>query len=298
MITPPALQPGDKVGIISTARKISAEELQPALKIIKSWGYKPSLGKHLFAAHHQFAGTDAQRLADLQSFINDPDIKAILCARGGYGTVRIIDQVDFAPLLKHPKWICGYSDVSVLHNKLDRLGIASLHCSMPINFGSNTTEALTSISDVLAGRSITYRLAPHSFNRSGTTEGRLTGGNLSMLYSQLGSPTALDTTGAILFMEDLDEYLYHIDRMMYNLARNNYFSKVAAIIVGGMSDMNDNQVPFGQSAEEIINDHVKNLGIPVCFGFPAGHLKDNRSLIMNRPARLQVGDEVILEMHG
>lgn len=295
---PQPLKAGDHIGVVSTARRISPEELEPALKVIEGWGFMVKLGANLFEQHHQFAGTDKQRLEDLQNFIDDPEVKAILCARGGYGTVRLIDDVDFSAMMANPKWIGGYSDVTVLHNKLSSLGIASLHCSMPVNFKSNTPRALSSIKDAFTGRPLNYEVASHSFNVAGTAEAILVGGNLSMLYSQLGSNTALDTAGKILFMEDLDEYLYHIDRMMYNLVRNHYFEDVAGIIIGGMSDMNDNQVPFGSTAEEIIYRHIKDLGVPVCFGFPAGHLDDNRALVMNNPARLEVGQTVKLSMHG
>lgn len=290
MITPPALKAGDTIAIISTARKISREELEPAVQEIEKRGFKVHFGKNLFAEDHQFSGTDAQRTDDLQACLDNPEIKAILCARGGYGTIRIIDNIDFSTFQKAPKWVCGYSDVTVLHNKISSLGIESLHSTMPINFPTNTTEAINSLFDSLEGKSIRHQFSSHPFNRTGKAEGTLTGGNLSMLYSQCGSPTSLDTKGAILFIEDLDEYLYHMDRMMYNLKRNGYFENLAGVIIGGMSDMNDNTIPFGKTAEEIILDHFKGYKFPICFGFPAGHVDDNRTLIMGRKIKLDVSD--------
>lgn len=294
MIKAPPLQKGDSIGLLSTARKISKEELNYTLNLFKEWGLKVKLSPHLFAEDHQFAGTDEQRLADLQSFIDNPNIKAIICVRGGYGTVRIIDELNFLSLNNHPKWICGYSDVTVLLNKLGNLGFESVHSSMPINFENNSAESLESLRKILFGMDLSYDIEAHPFNRSGKCEGRVTGGNLSMLYSQLGSPTAIDTEGKILFLEDLDEYLYHIDRMMHNLKRNGYFEKLAGLIIGGMSDMNDNTIPFGKSAEEIIKEIIEPYNFPVCFGFPAGHLDDNRALIFGRKVSLEVGNRVKL----
>lgn len=291
MRRPAPLHKDDRIGIVSTARKISRAELQPAITRIEGWGFQVQTAPHLFEEHHQFAGTDEQRLSDIQGFIDDPEIKAILCARGGYGTVRIVDDINFLPLIENPKWIAGYSDVTVLHNKLSRLGIESLHCSMPINFKSNTPEALNSLQDVLSGKPLSYSFATHPFNKTGKARAKITGGNLSIIYSQTGSDTALKTENQILFIEDLDEYLYHIDRMMYNLRRNGYLEKPAAVMIGSMRDMNDNQVPFGETAEEIIHRHLKDADYPVCFGIPVGHLDDNRALIFGRPLTLEVSDE-------
>lgn len=299
MIRPPALMPGDTIGILSTARKISPDELEPAIALLKEWGFKVRSAPNIFKEHNQFAGTDQQRLQDLQGFIDDPEIKAILCARGGYGTVRIIDDVNFEPLLNSPKWIAGYSDVTVLHNRLSQLGIESLHSTMPVNFKTNTAEALDSLHKALSGEAISYHIPSHPYNRNGRANGSITGGNLSMLYSQTGSPTSLKTANNILFIEDLDEYLYHIDRMMYNLKRNGYLTSPAGVIIGGMSDMNDNTIPFGETAEETIQRHLSKFNYPVCFGFPAGHLADNRTLIFSRKATLNVSDkEVTLTFNG
>ena len=295
MISPQALEAGDTIAIISTARKISKKELEPAIQEITSRGFKVHLGKNLFKKDHQFSGTDAQRAEDLQCCLDSPHIKAILCARGGYGTVRIIDQIDFNKFKKSPKWVCGYSDVTVLHNKISALGIESLHSTMPINFATNTTASLNSLFDLLKGESTTYETGAHRFNKPGQAEGILTGGNLSMIYSQCGSDSSLRTDGAILFLEDLDEYLYHIDRMMCNLKRNGYFDKLSGVIIGSMTDMNDNTIPFGHTAEEIIHHHFADYNFPVCYGFPAGHIDHNRTLVLGRKVLLNVGKTTTLK---
>ncbi len=295
VLRPESLQKGDSIGIVSTARKISKEELQHAVSVLESWGLKVVFGKNLFAEHHQFAGTDEQRRSDFQHFMDDENIRVILCARGGYGTVRIIDDLDFTEFLKKPKWVCGYSDVTVLHSKLATLGVESLHCSMPVNFEKNTQESLESLRKALFGEPLFYEVGNHKSNKKGETEAEIIGGNLSMIYSQTGSETAVKTDGKILFLEDLDEYLYHIDRMMQNLQRNHLFKNAKGIIIGSMTDMNDNTIPFGKNAEEILSEYFKDLNIPICFGFPAGHLNDNRALIFGRKARLKVAEKTMLK---
>ncbi len=294
MITPKPLKKGDTVGLVSTARKVNSEELKFSLELFESWGLKVELASNLYEVHHQFAGTDEQRLADVQGFIDSPDISAIICVRGGYGTVRIIDELNFFPLVENPKWICGYSDVTVLLNKLRKVGVECLHSPMPLGFADNTPGSLQSFRKALFGEDLKISCAPHALNRIGEAKGRLNGGNLSVLYSQMGSGTALDLDGDILFIEDLDEYLYHIDRMMQNLKRNGYLDHISGLIIGGMTDMNDNKVPFGQSAEEIISEVSRSYNFPVCFGFPAGHGPDNHTLIFGRRAVLKVGDSVEL----
>jgi len=288
MIIPEKLKIGDKIGIISTARKITIEELNPAIKTLESWGLQVVLGINLFQEDDQFSGTVVQRANDLQSMIDDNSIKAILCARGGYGTVQIIDAIKFTNLKKNSKWIVGYSDVTVLHSHLNNLGIASLHASMPINFESNTNESLLSLKNALFGNLNNVECKAHPLNKFGKIEGDIVGGNLSILYSLLGSQSAIDTTGKILFIEDLDEYLYHIDRMMMNLKRNGIFGNLKGLIVGGMSDMNDNSISFGKTAEQIILEYTKDYDFPICFGFPAGHLVDNRCLSLGINSILEI----------
>ena len=290
MIIPEKLVVGDKIGIISTARKITIEELKPATKTLESWGLKVVLGANLFQEDDQFSGTVDQRTNDLQIMIDDNSIKAILCARGGYGTVQIIDAINFTNLKKNSKWIVGYSDATVLHSHLNNLGMASLHATMPINFEGNTNESLLSLKNALFGNLNNVECKAHPLNKFGKIEGDVVGGNLSILYSLLGSSSDIDTIGKILFIEDLDEYLYHIDRMMMNLKRNGIFGNLKGLIIGGMSDMNDNSIPFGKTAEQIILEYTKEYDFPICFGFPAGHLADNRCLSLGVNSILEISE--------
>ena len=285
---PNYLKEGDKIALISTARKISSNELQAAIECIESWGLDVVLGKYLFNSHHQFSGKDDERTRDLQSMLDNPEVKAVLCVRGGYGTVRIIDDIDFSHFQKNPKWLAGYSDITVLHSQIHKLNVATLHSTMPISFSSNTSEALKSLKYALLGKNLSTKIDHHPFNRFGEAKGQIVGGNLSILYSLMGSPSDLNTDGKILFIEDLDEYLYHIDRMMMNLKRSGKLSNLKGLIVGGMTKMNDNNIPFGKDAESIIKDAVSEYNYPVCFGFPAGHIKDNRALKLGVIVELKV----------
>ena len=288
MISPKYLQKNDTVAIVSTARKISLKEIQRAIKLLESWDLNLKIGRTIGLEKHQFAGSNEERIKDFQDMIDDEEVKAIWCARGGYGTVRIIDALDFTQFKKNPKWIIGYSDVTVLHNHINNLGFETLHATMPINLSKNSPEALKSLKGALFGNSLQYIIKSDKLNKPGSVTGPLVGGNLSMLYSLLGSSTSIDTTDKILFIEDLDEYLYHIDRMMLNLKRNGYFDNLKGLIVGSMSEMNDNTIPFGKTAKEIIFEICKYYDFPVCFDFPAGHVDDNRSLIMGRTIQLAV----------
>ena len=291
MLKPPSLNKGDKIGLAATARKITFNEISKAVGIIKKQGFVPVYDDDLFAEDHQFAGSDQLRALKVQQMLDDPEIKAIFSVRGGYGSVRIIDLLDFTSFKAQPKWFVGYSDISVFHCHINHvLGIQSLHASMPINFSENTDKALNDLFQVLTGKHLTYQFDANRLNRSGSTEGILCGGNLSVLYSLMGSNSFPDMEGKILFLEDLDEYLYHIDRMMVGLKRAGVLSKLKGMIIGSMSDMNDNEVPFGKTAYEIISEAVGNYDYPVCFGFPAGHVDDNRPLIMGGKVKLDVQD--------
>ncbi|MEM6273589.1 MAG: LD-carboxypeptidase [Bacteroidota bacterium] len=292
MIFPPPLKPGDKVGLLSTARKIAREELQPALDSLRAWGLEPVLGEHLFAVDHQYAGTDAQRTADLQTMLDRPDLAAILCARGGYGTLRIIDAVDLRGLRKHPKWIVGFSDVTTLIMAAYNRNLATIHGPMAISWNGKTGDAASRehLRQMLFGELSTYAAAPirQDLVRTGRGEGRLIGGNLSMLSQLLGTETDFSTKGCVLFLEDLDEYLYHIDRMVVHLRRAGKFAQLAGLIVGGFTDLHDNDTPFGMSYEEIIADAVREHDYPVCFDFPVGHAPRNYPLIHGAKVRLEV----------
>jgi muramoyltetrapeptide carboxypeptidase len=296
MTTPPFLQTGDKVAIVSPARSITFEEVYPAMRILQRWGLEVVLGTHVFSKSDQFAGTDDQRVHDFQHALDDDSIRAILCSRGGYGTVRIIDKIDFRRYMAKPKWIIGYSDITVLHAHIHRhFAVETLHAVMPVNMKEDAaTESLESMRNVLFGSRISYTLPLAPLNRPGEGEGMLVGGNLSVLYSLMGSTSMPDTAGKILFLEDVDEYLYHIDRMMTAMKRAGKLDKLRGLIVGGMDRMNDNQVPFGRSAYEIISEAAEGQSFPVCFGFPAGHGVKNLALIMGRMVRFKVGQKVEL----
>ncbi|MDD5508603.1 MAG: LD-carboxypeptidase [Bacteroidales bacterium] len=298
MSTPAYLKNGDRVAIVAPARKITAEETEPAIQKLEEWGLAVVTGDHLYDSSNQFAGDDRVRAADLQNMLDDEGIRAIFCARGGYGLIRIIDRLDFSHFVRKPKWIVGYSDITVLHSHIhSHFGIETLHAVMPIHFGDpdSSADTLLSLKKALFGENLTYRLPASPLSRIGTARGTLVGGNLSLLYGLTGTPSDLATDGKILFLEDLDEYLYHMDRMMLNLKRGGKLARLAGLIVGGMTAMKDNQVPFGKTAEEIITEVVGEYDYPVCFHFPAGHVPDNRALILGREALLSVGNEVVFK---
>lgn len=290
MITPEFLQKGDTIGILATARKIDETALKPAIKMLESWGLHVVLGKTIGKEDHQLAGADWLRAEDFQQMMDNPKIKAILGAKGGYGTVRMVDRIDFSRFKQKPKWIIGFSDMTVLHSHINQMGIETLHAIMAQSFEKASPEALESLRKALFGEPLKYKIPAHPFNHKGSAKGELVGGNLSVIYSIIGSKSALDYKGKILFIEDLDEYLYHIDRMMMNLKRNGYFDGLKAVIVGGMTSMNDNEIPWGKDALEIIQDVLKDTKIPVIYNFPAGHIKDNRALILGKTVQVNATD--------
>ena len=291
MKIPAYLQKGDQVGILCTARSFSAEEAKPAMELLTSWQLKPVLGNTIGANTHQLGGTDEQRAEDLQQMLDNPEIKAIWIARGGYGTVRIIDKIDFSIFIQHPKWVIGFSDITVLHNHIHNLGVATLHAIMPFSVPKATNNAKETLYKALFGTSYNFQITSDSYNKKGKSEGLLVGGNLSIIYSLLGSVSSIDTSGKILYLEDLDEYLYHIDRMFYNLKRNGYFNHLNGLIIGGMTDMHDNSIPFGFDVKQIVTDLLQEYDFPVCFDFPAGHLPDNRALKLGTKISLEVKKE-------
>ncbi len=291
MITPPHLQKGDTVAILATARKNLDDNLKPAIDLLKSWGLNVVIGSSIGLDNNQLAGTDEQRAADFQQQLNNPNIKAIWCVKGGYGTVRMIDLLDFTAFKKNPKWIVGFSDVTVLHNHLNTLGFKSIHGIMPVTVAKATPEAIETLRIALFGEKLKYEIDPFMMNRPGKATGELVGGNLSILYSLFGSPSAIDCTDKILFIEDLDEYLYHIDRMMINLKRNGCLESIKGIVVGSMTKMKDNDIPWGKNAIEIIEDVTKTYHIPVLYNFPAGHIQDNRALILGDIVTINVNEK-------
>lgn len=286
--TPPPLQPGDKIAIVATARKVSRTELLPAIKLLRDWGFAPIEGQNLYAEDHQFAGPDFSRAADINTAIQNPEIKAILLARGGYGTVRIIDTIDYKALVSKPKWIIGFSDATILLNHLVQFpGIESIHGPMALTLPKADIASQNALLNIFSGKSDEILIPEHPFNMGRNTEGVLIGGNLSVLYSMLGSDSLPDPRGKILFLEDLDEYLYHIDRMMMGLKRSGFLNGLAAIVVGGMTDMKDNAVAFGSTAEQIIHHHISGKVDTHIFGVPSGHINNNYPLVIGRKYNLE-----------
>ncbi len=295
------LQPGDHVRILCTARSASATDLTPAVQLLEQWGYRVSLGKTIGLVQDQFGGSADQRLADFQDAWNDPDVHAIWIARGGYGTTQIVDAMSlednsaFLPRRQagakaehFTKIVIGYSDVTYLHGKLQASGFPSLHAFMPLELASRTEQCVESLHNALIGNGINIQLENTQKLEEQTSSGTLYGGNLSILYSMLGSKLFPDTTGAILFIEDIDEYIYHIERMMFSLKRAGKLKYLKALIVGGMTDMNDHEIPFGKNCEQIIKDLCADYEFPVIFNIPAGHLVDNRTLILGATATVEI----------
>ncbi len=286
------LKKGDTIGIVSPARAIEAAQVEPAIRFFEQHGLRVLVGENAYNREGQMAGSEEEKIQDIQGFISNLDVKAIISTRGGYGCVRIIDQLDLTPLAEQKKWLVGFSDVTVFHSHIHQIyGTPTIHSAMPINMTENPTEeekiSNKTLINCLFGADISYDLPAHHLNQSGDASGLLVGGNLSMLYSLCGSKSDLDTKGKILFLEDLDEYLYHVDRMMMNLKRTGKLENLAGLIVGGMSDMKDNAIPFGKNAEQIILEHTAEYGYPIYFGFEAGHQKLNKALRFGLPAEIK-----------
>ncbi|RDC65250.1 S66 peptidase family protein [Adhaeribacter pallidiroseus] len=289
MIFPPRLQPGDKIAICALARKITLVEIQSAVDILTSWGLEVVIGESLAGDFHQFAGNDALRLRDLQTMLDNPEIKAIISARGGYGTTRLLDQLNFEKFKKSPKWLIGFSDITALLCHVLGMGYAGIHSIMPSLFSRSGSEAaIESLRKVLFGEPITYQTSAHAFNRLGAAQGILFGGNISLLNTIIGTASDIDYTGKILFVEEIDEYLYNLDRMLVQLKRSGKLSCLTGLIVGHMTDMRDNPVPFGKTAYEIIQEHTAAYSYPVCYDFPTGHEPHNLALICGAQVRLEV----------
>ena len=297
-IIPYYLKDGDTIGITSPAGYTTIKEIEPAIEQIKSWGFQVKVGDTIGKRDFTFGGTDAERVADFQNMINDPAIKAILCARGGYGFVRIIDQIDFTKLKKNPKWMIGFSDITVLHSHLNRnYGVASIHSKMCNSFPEDwnkaepiQVETILSIRDALKGVAMKYTAPFNEHNRLGTTEAVLIGGNLKTLESLAGSKSDIRTTNKILFVEDTGEYLYSIDRMFWNLKRSGKLDHLAGLIVGGfrIKASEDAAEEFGKKLHEIVLEKITDCSYPVCFDFPVGHQKNNYALKCGVKHNLQV----------
>ena len=288
MKIPPSLQKGDTIALVATARKNIDDNLKPAIDLLHSWGLEVVIGSSIGLDNNQLAGTDEQRAADFQQQMDNPNIKAIWCVRGGYGTVRMIDLLDFTKFKQNPKWIVGFSDVIVSHSYGNKLKIATIHGAMPITVGKASAESIESLRKSLFGEKLEYETSFSPANRLGNAKGEIVGGNLSILYSLMGSNAQIDCKGKILFIEDLDEYLYHIDRMMMSLKRCGCFDGLNGLIVGTMTKMKDNEIPWGKNANQIIEDVTKGYSFPIFYNFPAGHFRDNRALIFGKQVSLEL----------
>lgn len=298
MIIPPFLKPGDRIRIVAPAGKVQKDKVLPGIELLHDEGFDVILGRNVLNHQFQYSGTDRQRTDDLQEAINDQEAKAIICARGGYGTVRLLEELDFSPLLKSPKWLAGFSDVTVLHSVLNKLGLASIHGAMPGFFLENKKPARSffSLMDMLKSGKSQIEAPSSALNRCGITSGELVGGNLSLIYSLQGTPWQLNTNGKILLIEDVGEYLYHLDRMMQNMRLAGQLKNLAGLVVGGFTEMKDNESPFGKSVPEIILESVSDYRFPVCFDFPVGHIPKNLSLMLGANYQLQVGESCRLSI--
>ncbi len=287
-IQPPYLKKGDKIAIVCPAKKLP-KPIDGAIEILKSWGLDVVIGETVSAGYHQFAGCDDLRASDLQTYLNDSEIKAIIAGRGGYGTIRIIDELDFSAFEAEPKWLIGFSDITILlSHTLAKLNIQSIHGQMPYTFEESTQAALDSLRKMLFGEEVSYNYESNFANKPGKAEGILVGGNLTLLIAVEGSVSEMDFTDKILFIEDVGEHEYSIDRMMRILKRKGKLSKLKGLIVGAFNELGEEKIPFGQTPEEVIWDLVKDYDYPVCFNFPTGHIDDNRAMVLGKTVSLNI----------
>ncbi|MFO7574741.1 MAG: LD-carboxypeptidase [Bacteroidales bacterium] len=300
-IIPPYLTPGDRVAVVSPSGVVDPLAVKSAVKVIESWGLQVTVGASCLAVEGPFAGTDAQRILDLQQALDDKSVKAILCSRGGYGMSRIIDRVDFSAFVASPKWIVGYSDITVLNMWVGTLfGVASIHGEMLLNYNNpdNTERSITTVRDLLFGKPAIYSWNGVAVHRK-TATGILTGGNLAMLYSLAGTLAMPETDGKILFIEDIGEYYYAVDRMLQSFRLGGILNNLSALLVGDFGDMQDQRIPFGKSIKEIVTDVAGGFGYPIYFGFPSGHSNDNPAIFLGREAIITAdGTNLRLEYQG
>ncbi len=290
----PALCPNDKIVICAPAKAIEPEHVLFARDLFEEAGYRVEISAHCLDRDHYFSGSIETRQADFQQALDDPEVRAIVCARGGYGCVQLTDRLQWAGFLREPKWITGFSDVTFFHQHIQRFGLPSIHASMPLNFRENTPETFNTLFSAWSAEPYSISFDAHPDNKPGKASGILLGGNLSVLFSLIGTDDQPDYQDAILFFEDLAEYLYHVDRMLYAFEKSDILQKISGVVIGGMTDMRDTTVPFGQNLESLILSHLQFRQIPVAFGFPAGHIADNRALRLGSPVELEVGENCVL----
>ena len=288
---PPYLKKNDKIAIVCPAKKLP-KSIADAILILEAWGLEVVQGKTVSGSYHQFSGTDAERTQDLQQYLDDPSIRAIIAGRGGYGTLRIIDELDFSKFNENPKWLVGFSDITILlSHVLAKLNVQSIHGQMPYTFDESTAAALESLRKSLFGEEIEYNDTSEFPNQNGSVDGTLIGGNLTLLIAVEGSISEMDYTDKILFIEDVGEHEYAIDRLMRILKRKGKLAQLKGLIVGAFNEVAEEKIPFGQTPEEVIWELVKEYGYPVCFNFPVGHIDDNRAMILGKNVSLQVTEQ-------
>ena len=291
MIAPPSLKKGDLIYITAPAKSIVEGPVFYTRDFFLMHGFRVEISKNCFGQFNYFSGTDEERMADLQYGLDNPEVKAIICARGGYGCVRILDGIRWATMLREPKWLIGFSDITVFHHRLYNLGVQSIHGTMSLNFEKNSAETFETLLDALMGQHYQIKSPNNSKNKHGIARGKLIGGNLSIVYSLIGTDDAYNFEDSILFLEDLAEHYYHLDRMFFALKKCGALEKIKGLIIGGMTELEDTTIPFGLSVEDIVLQHFTFKKIPICFDFPAGHIDDNRALIFGQEVELKVDEK-------
>jgi len=295
LIRPNNLKIGDTVAIISPAGHVKEDYVLKAIALLDSWGLKVKLGKNLYKKEFTYSGSKSERIEDLQTALDDPNTKAIWCARGGYGSIQIIDAINWKGFAKNPKWVLGFSDITVLLSALHNQGYESMHALMPISLSTDRPikrkQAITSVKKALFGEALSYTIPSSKYNRAGVSTGEVVGGNLATLYSLLQSNLTLDTTGKIIYLEEVGEYHYAVDRMLISLRRAGYFDKCKGLIIGGMN-MKEDDPEYGKTVEEIILEITKDFNFPILFNFPAGHIIDNRVVLIGRKANIKIESKI------
>ena len=295
LLQPPSLRKGDLVTIVATANAIAYDEIAFGVAVLENWGLEVKIGKTIGLKDGIFAGTDKERAKDLQEALDDSKVKAIIFARGGYGTVRIIDAIDFTRFMRSPKWICGYSDITVLHTHINHvLAIQTLHSTMLSKMATSSNEAIETFRKALFGEPLIIEFAGHELNQTGKIHTAIYGGNLSILYNLTGTNSSFSFTNKSLFIEDIDEYLYHLDRMMMNLKRSGKLKEIASLIVGGFTEMKDSTPSYEKNAAEIICSYFESSSIPICFDAPFGHITDNRTIILGKKCIQNIQKEKVV----
>lgn len=289
----PHLVPGDTVCVLAPAKAIEKDHVDFSVKTLENWGLKVVVSTNCLGRDNYFSGSIEERRSDFQNALDDKNIKAIICARGGYGCVQIVDLLDWTAFVLHPKWVVGFSDVTVLHQRIQNLGFESLHATMPLNFKDNTDAALISFKNHLFNEDFQYSIAPSKHNKVGAVTGKIVGGNLSVLFGLIGTNDQIDFKGKILFIEDLAEYKYAIDRMFYGFKKAGILDQISGLVIGGMTNIKDSDPSFGCDLETLILNHFANIDIPIAFSFPAGHFNDNQSIILGREVRLKVLESLV-----